>query len=83
MGSRPHLGLIFCRNFVAILPYRYTLYISLRLIIPKILRVKSSLFSLLPLYCVDIIALCYKKLDIGNWSTMYPPLVFLIRGYNL
>ena len=43
-------------------------YTSLRLIISKILRAKSSFSSLSPLYYSDIVALLYKKLDIGSQS---------------
>ena len=45
----------------------HTLYTSLRLIISKILQAKSPFSSLLPLYYSNIIALFYKKLDIGSW----------------
>ena len=55
---------------VAILPYCYTLYTSLRLIISKIVRAESPLSSLSPLYCGDIIALFYKKLDIDSRSVL-------------
>ena len=58
MGSRSH--------FVAILPHCHTLCTSLCLIISKILQAKSPFSSLLPLYYSNIIALFYKKLDIGN-----------------
>ena len=44
----------------------YTLYTSLRLIISKILLAKSPFSSLSPLYYSNIIALLYKKLDIGS-----------------
>ena len=46
------------------------LYTSLRLIISKILKAKSSLSSLSPLYYSNIIALFYKKLDIDSWSVL-------------
>ena len=48
----------------------YTLYTSLCLIISKILLAKSPFSSLSPLYCGNIIALLYKKLDIGSWSVL-------------
>ena len=66
IGGRSHLWLVCYRNFVAISPHCYILSISLRLIIPKILRAKSSLSSLSPLRYSNIIALFYKKLDIGS-----------------
>ena len=44
----------------------YTLYTSLRLIISKILKAKSSLPSLSPLRYSSIIALFYRKLYIGS-----------------
>ena len=66
MGSLSHLWSVFCRNFVTILPYYQNLRTSLRLIISKIVRAKSPLFSLLPLRYSDIIALLYKNLDIGS-----------------
>ena len=44
----------------------HTLYTSLRLIISKILKAKSSLPSLSPLRYSSIVALFYKKLDIAS-----------------
>jgi len=46
---------------VKILPHCQTLHTPLGLIISKMLRGKSSLSSLSPLCCVNIVALLYKK----------------------
>jgi len=63
MGSRSQNSSVSFYHNLALL---HTLYTSLRLIISKILRVKSSLSSLSPLRYGDIVALFYKKLDIGS-----------------
>ena len=57
---------------VKILPYCHTLRTSLGLIIFKILQGESSLFSLSPPRCGNIMALLYKKLDMGSWSNSGP-----------
>ena len=64
---------------VAILPYYYILYTSLRLIISKIVRAKSPLSSLSPLYYGDIVALLYKKLGIGSRLVIVRVLLTLTR----
>jgi hypothetical protein len=48
-------------KFLKSLPHCHTLRTSLGLIIPKILRGKSSLPSLSPPRCSDIVALLYKS----------------------
>ena len=65
--GRIFVGRIFVGRNLALLPFLYT---SLRLIISKILRAKSPFSSLSPLYYSDIVALLYKKLDIGSWSVL-------------
>ena len=63
MGSRSqNLSVSFYRNLALL----HTSYASLRLIISRILRAKSSLSFLSPLRYGDIVALFYKKLDIGS-----------------
>jgi len=74
MGSRSHFiqnSLVwFCRNFALILPYCHTLHTFLRLIISKILQTKSYLSFLSPLCYSNIVALLYKKLDVGSRSVL-------------
>ena len=77
IGSRSHFRrLYFLQNSsVVILPYCFTLYTSLGLTISKILRGKRSLPFLLPPHFGDIIALLYKKLDIGSRSSFSKDLI--------
>jgi hypothetical protein len=61
------LALVVAQSFVAIC---HTLHTFLCLIISKISRGKSSLSSILPPRCGNIVALLYKKLDIHSQSVL-------------
>ena len=60
------LALVVVHSFKILSQSSLTLHTSLGLIISKILRGKSPLSSLLHPCCGDIVALFYKKLDMGS-----------------